>query len=152
MKKKFLLDTNTLSSLVQKYADNHAIISSKASSINDNDEIYVSIVSLYEMEYGARHAKDIDMANEMRAAIESVKNNFSILALSEEGAKIFAEIKERYKQEAHLGKKALITQNIDLMIASTALEIGAILVSNDHKIFALIQKIHNDFQWENWTQ
>jgi len=38
------------------------------------------------------------------------------------------------------------------MIASTALEIGAILVSNDPKIFGLIQKIQSDFQWENWTK
>jgi len=87
MKKKFLLDTNTLSSLLQKYADYHAIISSKVSSINDDDEIYVSIVSIYEMEYGARHAKDIDMANEMRTAVESAKNNFNILGLTEKGAK-----------------------------------------------------------------
>ena len=152
IKKLFLLDTNTLSSLVQKYANYHTIISSKAASLNDNDEIYVSIVSLYEMEYGAKHAKDIKMANEMRTAIESVKKNFNILGLTENGARIFAEIKERYKQEAHLGKKAIVKHNIDFMIASTAIEIGAIVVSNDHKVFALIQKIRTDFQWEDWTQ
>jgi len=152
MKKKFLFDTNTLSALTQKYADHHVKISSKVYSLNDDDEVYVSIVSLYEMEYGAKQANNTNMANEMLLAIESVKNHFTILGLTEKGAKIFADIKERYKQEAKLGKKALIKHNVDLMIASTAIEMRAILVSNDHKIFALIQKFRSDFQWEDWTQ
>jgi predicted nucleic acid-binding protein len=137
---------------MQKNADHHAIISAKFSSLNDFDEIYVSIVSLYEMEYGAKHAKDTNMANEMRLAIESVKNSFTILNLTEQGAKIFAEIKERYKQETQLGKRAIIKHNADLMIASTAIEIGAILVSNDHNMFKTIQKFQSDFKWEDWTQ
>jgi len=120
--KRFLPDTNTLSSLMQKKTAHQATFSAKFSSLNDEDEVYVSIVSLYEMGYGARHAK----ANEMRLAIESVKNSFTILNLTEEGAKIFADIKERYKQETQLGKKAIIKHNADLMIASTAIEMGAI--------------------------
>lgn len=149
---RFLPDTNTLSSLMQKNASHHAIFSAKFSSLHEEDEVYVSIVSLYEMEYGARHAKDADTENEMRLAIESVKNSFTILNLTEEGAKIFADLKERYKQETKLGKKALIKHNVDLMIASTAIEIGAILVSNDHNMFKTIQKFRSDFQWEDWTQ
>jgi predicted nucleic acid-binding protein len=38
------------------------------------------------------------------------------------------------------------------MIASTAIEIGAILVSNDHNMFKTIQKFQSDFKWEDWTQ
>jgi len=57
---RFLPDTNTLSSLMQKNASHHAIFSAKFSSLHEEDEVYVSIVSLYEMEYGARHAKDAD--------------------------------------------------------------------------------------------
>lgn len=149
---RFLPDTNTLSSLMQKKAAHHATISAKFSSLNDEDEVYVSIVSLYEMEYGARHAKDANLANEMRLAIESVKNSFTIVNLTEEGAKIFAEIKERYKQETQLGKKAIIKHNADLMIASTAIEMGAILVSNDHNMFKTIQKFESNFYWQDWTQ
>ena len=149
---RFLPDTNTLSSLMKKTAAHHITISTKFSSLNDEDEVYVSIVSLYEMEYGARHTKNANLATEMRLAIESVKNSFKILNLTEKGAKIFAEIKERYKQETQIGKKALIKHNVDLMIASTAIEIGAILVSNDHKMFKTIQKFQSNFQWEDWTQ
>ena len=137
---------------MQKKTAHQATFSAKFSSLNDEDEVYVSIVSLYEMEYGARHTKDANLANEMRLAIESVKNSFTILNLTEEGAKIFADIKERYKQETQLGKKAIIRHNADLMIASTAIEMGAIWVSNDHNMFKIIQKFESHFQWEDWTE
>jgi predicted nucleic acid-binding protein len=37
-----------------------------------------------------------------------------------------------------------------MILASTAIEIGAILVSND-KIFRKIQEVQPDLQLENWT-
>jgi len=68
-KNKFLLDTNTASSLTQKYAAHHTTVAAKINSLNDDDEIYVSIVTLYEMEYGARHATNIELADAMYDAI-----------------------------------------------------------------------------------
>jgi len=38
------------------------------------------------------------------------------------------------------------------MIAATALENKAILVSNDRKMFTVIQEIQSDFQWQDWTE
>jgi predicted nucleic acid-binding protein len=51
-----------------------------------------------------------------------------------------------------LGKKALLKHNVDLMIAATALDNKAILVSNDHKMFATIKSFSPDFQWKDWTK
>jgi len=152
MKKKFLLDTNTVSALAQKYAEHHIAVALKASALDNNDELYISIVSLYEMEYGARHAKNSRTALEMRTAIEAVKNSFAILGLTTDSAKIFAELKERYQQATGIGKKALIKHNVDFIIAATAIENKAIIVSNDCKMFSTIQKFQSDFQWEDWTQ
>jgi predicted nucleic acid-binding protein len=50
-----------------------------------------------------------------------------------------------------IGKRSLPKHNIDLMIAATAIESEAILVSNDKKMFELIQNIQSDFKWEDWT-
>jgi predicted nucleic acid-binding protein len=97
MKKKFLLDTNTVSALGQKYAEHHTTIALKASALDESDDVYISIVSLYEMEYGARHAKNSRTAQEMRSTIETVKKSFAILGLTTDGAKIFAQLKERYQ-------------------------------------------------------
>ena len=87
-----------------------------------------------------------------RFLFELVKNEFSILPLTAIGAKIFADIKERYRQEMQIGKKSLIKHNIDLIIAATAIENNAIVISNDHKIFRPFQDFYPSFQWEDWTQ
>jgi predicted nucleic acid-binding protein len=82
-KKKFLLDTNTLSSLVQKYADYHAIVSSKAASINDDDEIYVSIVSLYEMELGKYKAPQLTIKTQQGEPLAAFKPAGASVLLAE---------------------------------------------------------------------
>jgi predicted nucleic acid-binding protein len=69
----------------------------------------------------------------MRIAVQAIKNKFQIMPLTEKGSKIFADIKEQYKEQKGLGKKAIIKQNVDLMIAATAIEIGAVLITNDTK-------------------
>jgi predicted nucleic acid-binding protein len=38
------------------------------------------------------------------------------------------------------------------IIAATAIELKATLVSNDETIFKLIDKIRSDFTWEDWTK
>ena len=149
----FLLDTNTASALTQKQAIHHAIIAEKFyHSLPNNSEVYISIVSLYEMEYGAKHTTDIQIANAMRQAIDVIKTEFTILHLSEQGAQIFADIKEGYRQEMQIGKKALIKHNVDFIIAATAIEHNATIISNDHKMFAPIQNFYPGFKWEDWTK
>jgi predicted nucleic acid-binding protein len=152
--KKFLLDTCALTAVKQPNDKYHAQHISKLSALNSCDEVYASIVSLYEMEYGARHIRDEQpvLAKSMTLAIQSIQDDISILPLTITGAKIFAYIKERYRQITKLGKKALIKHNVDLMVAATALDNQAILVSNDHKMFATIKTFSTDFQWEDWTQ
>ena len=154
MNRKFLFDTNALSSLTIEGNDGHEKILSKMSELNDNDKLFTSILSIYEMEYGMRHAKDESLIQQMKLAIESVKNEFQIVPLTEIGAKIFADIKEQYRDQKNIGKKALIKHNIDLMIAATAIEIGAILITNDtkDKIPAIIKSFQTDFEWEDWTK
>jgi predicted nucleic acid-binding protein len=156
MNKKFLLDTCALSALKQPSANHHRQYVSKLSSLDDSDQLYISMISLYEMEYGARHIRDKypEMALEMKLAIQSVKDEFIILNLSHKGASIFADIKEQYQTKKGIGKKALIRHNADFMIVATAIEAGAILVTNDTKdqIPEIIQSFRNDFDWEDWTK
>ena len=56
-------------------------------------------------------------------------------------------------EEKGIGKKALQKHNIDLIIAATAIEVGATLVSQDNKdkIFEILKNVRDDF-WEDWTQ
>jgi len=152
--RKFLFDTNALSSFTRESNDGYHAISSKVASLDDSDELYASILSLYEMEYGIRHAKNQKIIKEMRLAIQFVKDEFQIVPLTDSGAKIFADIKEQYREKKSIGKKALIKHNVDLMIAATAIEIGAVLITNDTKdeIPTIIKVCRSDFEWEDWTK
>jgi len=156
MNKKFLLDTCSLSALKQPSANHHIQYVSKLSSLDDSDELYVSMISIYEMEYGARHIRDKypKLALEMKFAIQSIKEEFIILNLTDKGARIFADIKEQYQTKKGVGKKALIRHNADFMIVATAIEAGAILVTHDTKdqIPEIIKSFRNDFNWEDWTK
>jgi len=69
--------------------------------------------------------------------------------VTEKGSKIFADIKEQYKEQKGLGKKAIIKQNVDLMIAATAIEIEAVLITNDTKddILTIIKTYRSDFSF-----
>jgi predicted nucleic acid-binding protein len=153
MNKKFLFDTNALSCLTIEGNYAHDAILSKVALLN-NYEIYVSILSIYEMEYGIKHAKEQNIINEMRTAIQAIKNKFQIMPLTEASAKIFAEIKEQYKEQKGLGKKSIIKHNVDFMIVATAIEIGAVLITNDTKdeIPSIIKVCRSDFDWEDWTK
>jgi predicted nucleic acid-binding protein len=152
--KKCLLDTNAVSSLTQEHSEDYEKISAKVESLEV--KLYVSILSIYEMEYGASHADDPDIAHKARLAIQLIKDEdeITILPLTEKGAEIFGEIKEQYRKEKGIGKKALQKHNVDLVLAATAIEVGATFVSHDNKdrIFEILKNIRNDFDWEDWTK
>jgi predicted nucleic acid-binding protein len=163
--KKFLFDTNSLSSLLKKHDEHHKIFTSRIKNFDSLDEsvkIYASILSIFEMEYGAAHATTPELVKEARTALEFLKTQrdakkvmIEILPLTIEQAEIFGEIKEQFQKKKtemgeKMGKRSLPKHNIDLMIAATAIEFGATLVSHDKKMFELIQNICSDFRWEDW--
>jgi predicted nucleic acid-binding protein len=164
-KKYFLLDTNSLSSLTKSQDTHHEKLISKLDALNDDVELYASIISLYEMEYGAFHAKEPELIQEAREAIQYIKdadenedeNRIKLCNLTKKGAKIFGEIKEQFQKKKEeigekIGKRSLPKHNVDLIIAATAIELEATLISNDKKMFELLQNIQSDFKWEDWTK
>jgi len=164
--KKFLFDTNSLSSLLKRHDKHHKKFTSRIKdfdSFNESVKIYVSILSIFEMEYGAAHATVPSLVKEARTALEFLKTQnemkpamIEILPLTIKQAEIFGKIKEQFQKKKEemgekIGKSTLPKHNIDLMIAATAIEFGATLVSHDKKMFEVIQNICTDFNWEDWT-
>ncbi|MEN8265365.1 MAG: PIN domain-containing protein [Nitrospirota bacterium] len=154
----FLLDTNAVIHLSRKEAEHHENIKAKmlSKALQVEVRICISIVSLYELEYGVAHTDNEQIISESRRIIEFIKKDkeITIFSLTEVGAKIFGEIKEQYRKEKGIGKKALQKHNIDLIIAATAIEAAATLVSQDNKdkIFEILKSVRDDFKWEDWTQ
>ncbi len=73
-----------------------------------------------------------------------------MLPLSLEGDKIFGELKKEYRENIGISKQAIKRHNSDFILASTAINENAVLVSND-KIFNEFKKLRDDFQLDDWA-
>ncbi|TGO02019.1 hypothetical protein PN36_31935 [Candidatus Thiomargarita nelsonii] len=160
MKKKYLLDTCALISLKKNYADGHEQHVARLSSLNDEDEVCTSILSIYELSAGANHAPNLQIENDTRQVIQSIRNEFEILPvpMEKEATEIFGALKELYKDwespvlnKKKLGSKAINRQSIDLLIATTAIRNKAILVTSDI-MGAVIKEFCSRFRYENWIK
>lgn len=146
---KYLFDSNTVSDIYNSSSVNHNQIIKKLLGLKDEDEIFISILTLYEFEYALSNSPD-HKKQTIKNIIEQIKQDFTIFPLSVHGAKIFGELKKWFKDSQTISQENLKKQTIDLIIAATAIEYKAMLVSAD-KIFIVLQQFNNSFYVENWT-
>ena len=147
--KTYILDTNIISYLYERNAPFHSPVAEKLSKLSDQDKVYISILSLYEFEYGLSFA-DIKIVDELQDLKKSFLELFEVLQLCAEGSPIFGEIKARYRNETGISAKAIERHNVDFMLAASAVLEKAVLVSND-RIFERIQDAYPYLLTENWT-
>ena len=76
---------------------------------------------------------------------------FTIVSLSVQGADIYGKLKHEYLSKTGITRSALKRNDVDLMLASTAIADNMVLGTKDD-IFATIQSVHDDFQLENWAR
>jgi len=144
---KYLFDTNILSDLYDQQSKHRSRITKAFQQIID-DEIYVSVLSLFELEYGYANAPE-DKKKIQRNVIDSIKNIFSILPITEEHATNFGEIKKAIKDLRGISNENIKKHNLDFILASVAITEGCILVSSD-QIYKDISRFQSDFKYENW--
>ena len=115
-------------------------------------------MTLYELSYGhatfkeSKKDKNQEESNEklFQQAIEFIKEYLDIFPLSVEEIAIFGMLKAKYKEQTGINTKALKKNDIDFLIASTAISQGAILVSNDG-IFEDIIGYKMGLEFEAWV-
>jgi len=146
---KYLLDSN----IVSAFADNtniyHNHVIDKLSRLNDNDKLYISILTLFEFEYSFFCCLDEKKKESIRITINSIKSIFARIEISEDEAKTFGEIKSFIKNITGTSPKNMRRLNFDIMIASTAISHECVIVSGD-KIFETISKVCSKLHFENW--
>jgi predicted nucleic acid-binding protein len=147
---KYLLDTNTISYLYDSASEFHVKTIQRLKSLSSTAEVFFSILTLFELEYGVARTTTLEIASKFQKTKEVIKKHYSIITLLENQVEIFANLKQKYQKKIGISKKSLDKHNVDLMIASTAIAENAILVSND-KIFKEVKNIHPDFLLEDWT-
>jgi predicted nucleic acid-binding protein len=147
--KKYILDTNIASLLGSKETKDNRKIYEKFYQLNDEDVVMVSIVTLYEATYGLKHSEDEEQQEEIRQNIAYIRKYFEIIPLDLREMELFADLKVLYKKKTGINKKAMKKNDLDILIASTAMAESATLISDDG-IFEKLSEIEPKFKWENW--
>jgi tRNA(fMet)-specific endonuclease VapC len=95
------------------------------------DDLYISRINYTELIYGAYNSFKI---NQNLKVIEPFLDSFKVLEFTKTSSLIFA------KEKARLKKNGNIIADMDLMIASIAIENDCTLISNNIKHF---DRVHN---------
>jgi len=96
------------------------------------DNLYISRINYTELIYGAYNSTKI---NQNLKVIEPFLDNFKVLEFTQGSSLIFA------KEKARLKKNGNIIADMDLMIASIAIENDCTLISNNIKHFQRIENL-----------
>ena len=131
----WLLDTNTLVYIL----NGDARVRARANEAGRAGRVVTSIVALAELLYGVERSSRRE-AN--RQHLEKELEQIEVVPLSLGAAEQFGRLK------AGLRAKGINKTDLDLMIAATALDLGATLVTNDG---ALLDGTIPGLSVENWT-
>ena len=137
-----LIDTNILPYLIDTASPFHEAARAHLASLTDQDEVVLSVLSLHELHQWFAY----DPASQ--ASAQEIVGAFRILPLPEAGAELFGAL----MRDPRGGSTRAEVQRhaVDCMIAVTALENGAVLVSNDAFFGQLIELIPA-LQIDNWA-
>ena len=125
--KKYLIDSDILIYFLKGKQE----IVEKISKI-PIDNLYISRINYTELIYGAYNSTRVEQNLKV---IEPFLDNFKILEFTKKSSLIFA------KEKARLKKNGNLIADMDLMIASIAIENDCVLISNNIKHFQRIQNL-----------
>jgi predicted nucleic acid-binding protein len=147
----YILDSDFLGALEDSDSPEYKKIIKKLSSLTEEDEVCVSIISIYEYSYGIFNAPDEELSRQLQTAKNTILELFKVLPLTQKGAELYGKIKSEYKRQTGTSRKDMRRHNIDIILASTALEHNAVIVSKD-KIFSRIKKFEQALKIESWAK
>ena len=145
---RYLLDSDSLSELYRPEASGHAAISRRLTALREADQIIISILSIYETEYGFANAP-MEKRAEIRQRISHMQARFEVLPLTPEAARVFGSLKAGLSKARRLSSKGSKLHNIDVMLAAAAVTEDCTLVSGD-SIYGDLQKIDPMLKIEDW--
>ena len=106
---------------------------------NENIPKAISIITYGELLYGAKKSKNIE---KNLAVVYRIKELFPIITIDKAVIETFSDIKVSMQKAGNL------LDDMDLLIASTAMTMNFILVTNNEKHFSRIKGL----KVENWNK
>lgn len=145
---RYLLDTNVLTELEDRRKPGFALVAARLAALNDTDEVLFSILSAYEYRHGISNAPQ-GLKESLLMAWRDFEERFTSIGLTSAGAVLYGELKSQYQERTGASSKQMKTATVDFILASSALEHDAVLVSDD-RIFRTIQGFHPALRVQNW--
>lgn len=140
---RYVLDTNILSYLADTVSPFHAAAHDGLAALADEDEVALSVLSLFELHHWfAYHPAD-------RRVVEELIGDFDVLPLPHAGAERFGRLMRALRGDG-LSRREVRRHALDGMIAVTAVEHGAVLVSSD-ALFARLATLEPELRVIRWT-
>lgn len=93
---KYLLDSNTVSDIYNPSSGNHNSVIKKLLALEESDDIFISVLTLYEFEYAFANSSAHKKA-EIKATIQQIQQDIIVLPLSPTAAEIFGDLKNCLK-------------------------------------------------------
>jgi len=148
----YLLDSDIINIMYDdQRKDDHNRIHTRLSQLTDEDRLLTSVLVIYEMEYSYFNAP-VNKKTAIRNTINSISCDFdALLPIYHSAAPIFGELKAKLKIEKNFSRKEMRKHNIDLMLASTAIDTSSVLVCNDD-IYRVISILNKNLVYENWLK
>ncbi len=145
---RYLLDCNIVTALEDQDKPGFDLVKAKLASLADDDQVCLSILTAYEYQHGIARAPD-DLKDGLRKSWRSFEQVFEMIPLSLEAARLYGELKVEFERRFGASRRSLQEKTVDFMLASTAVEIDAVVVSDD-KVFRSIGTINPSLRLENW--
>ena len=144
----YILDGNILAELEDRTRPYFAAVQQRLASLEAADRVGISMVSAYEYQHGIAKAQG-DLQEALRRTWATFLEGFEILPLTLAGAARYGTLRSRYEREVGATTKATNRHTSDFLLAATALESGAILVSSD-RIFTALSTLEPALRVEDW--
>ncbi|MCB1055054.1 MAG: type II toxin-antitoxin system VapC family toxin [Acidobacteria bacterium] len=144
----YLLDGNVLTAPEDRAKPHFETVRRRLGGLAATDRVGISVVSAYEYEHGIAKAQG-GLQEALRRTWATFLDVFEILPLSLSGARRYGELRSRYEQSVGSTSKAASRHTSDFLLAATALDLEAILVSGD-QLFSKLRELEPQLRVEDW--
>lgn len=149
---KYLLDSDSISAVFDPKSPFFNQTRIHLENLSTQDEICISILSIYELEFSFSNAKTEETRDKITNLINDLTELLEVLPLTINGSSLYGRLKSGFQQSTGVNRKAIRRHNIDIMIASVALDHSCILVAKDHIYKDHLAFIISDLAVEDWTE
>jgi len=149
---KYLLDSDTISAVFDPKSPLFNQAKIHLENLSEQDEICVSILSIYELEFSFSNAKTEEVREKITHLIHDLTELLEVLPLTIKGASFYGQLKSGFQKKTGTNRKAIRRHNIDIMIASVALDQDCTLVARDSIYKDHLVSIIPQLTVEDWTE